>query len=98
MIRSVQIGPLTFDIKYQDGFVIEEGNQASCCIDDLTITLSRTPLKVLQLKYLVHEMLEAYNILYDLKLQHQQINQLETIFFDIITSNRHLTEEIEEEI
>lgn len=97
MVRHVKIGPFLFDVFYEEGYIGEEGNTGTCCVGANELRVSKELSKTREHSILIHEIIEAYNSLYDMKLPHSKINMLETIIYDFIVSNQDLVSEITEE-
>ena len=89
-MNKIYIAGLEYDIEYIKHYARDAEALGSHCGNSCTIKID-TDLKLqVQQKTLIHEILEAINFEYSLKLEHDKICVLESGLFEVIKNNPEL--------
>ena len=87
---KIYIAGLEYEIKYEKHYARDAEALGSHCGNNTTIKID-TDLKLqVQQKTLLHEIIEAINFEYSLKLEHDKICVLESALFEVIKNNKLL--------
>lgn len=86
----VKIGGIKYKIEYSKDLTRDRGNLGECCCNTSVIRLDSDLGFHMEKKTLLHEIIEAINFEYEMKLEHTKISILETALYQIIIDNKEL--------
>lgn len=85
--EKVKIGGYEYDIEVMEAVSHWGGKQGCQDGNSLEIKIASNMPEPMQHSVLIHEMIEAINYHYDLKLKHEKIMLLEAALYQIIVDN-----------
>lgn len=89
---NIKIGGINYEVKYKKNLARDRGNLGECCGNSAEIGLDEDINKNVKDKVLLHEIIEAINFEYELKLEHEKISILESTLYQIIIDNKKIIE------
>jgi hypothetical protein len=86
----VKIGGIKYKIEYSKDLARDRGCLGECCCNSNVIRLDSDLSFHMERKTLLHEIIEAINFEYELKLEHTKISIIETALYQVIIDNAEL--------
>jgi len=91
--NKVKIGGYTYDIEIDKTLALKSGYQGTQCSNTLEIKIDGGIAQQNKESTLIHEIIEAINYHYELKLEHTVISTLESALYQVITDNSSMFKE-----
>ena len=88
----IKIGGIYYKVIYKKDLARDRGHLGECCGNSAEIGLDNNLNKHVEDKVLLHEIIEAINFEYELKLEHEKISILESSLYQVLIDNKELIE------
>jgi len=90
---KIKIGGYFYDIEIDETLALKSGCQGTQCSNTLEIKIDGGIAQQNKESTLIHEIIEAINYHYELKLEHTVISTLESALYQVITDNSSMFKE-----
>lgn len=92
---KVKIGGHIYNISHVDNLIRDRDHMGESCGDQLSIKIDKSLPKSVQQSVFIHEILEQFNFVYNIGLEHKQIYDLETAIYTLIKDNPEIASNVE---
>ncbi len=84
---KVKIGGHIYTISHVDNLIRDRDHMGESCGDQLSIKIDKSLPESVQQSVFIHEILEQFNFVYNVGLEHKQIYDLEAAIYTLIKDN-----------
>jgi len=91
---KVKISGFIYEVSQVANLCRDVGHQGESTNNDLTIKLEKSLAEPVKESTFIHELLEQFNDIYMIKLEHKQIYDLEQAFYSFIVDNPKVFEKV----